>query len=243
MRKIPQSKMKRLKCAQCGAIQRIKPWQARKRRFCNRRCFDQSLWKGGRAESSRRYDAKHPRKRVHRLWKLVCAGCGKTTEKRSPAQHQLPKYCSLKCWGASRRGTQHPNYSGGKGESRKREYSKGEKAFDAAPMIPCGCGCGVLMKTVDRFGHKRRFILGHQRPYIGKRKCSICRCLSLPENQSMCRSCAATTQAIYGAGLTIGALREMGLLIPLFESYAGVRSMRQLANQVKARIKETETHG
>lgn len=41
----------------------------------------------------------------------------------------------------------------------KEKYFK--KVYDEAPFIECGCGCGELIKSKDKYGRDKKFISGH----------------------------------------------------------------------------------
>lgn len=43
--------------------------------------------------------------------------------------------------------------------AKKRSYY--QKLYDEAPMVRCACGCGALIKSMDKYGRKKRFISGH----------------------------------------------------------------------------------
>lgn len=36
-----------------------------------------------------------------------------------------------------------------------------DKVYANAPIEPCACGCGQLLKTKDKYGRDRRFVSGH----------------------------------------------------------------------------------
>lgn len=46
-------------------------------------------------------------------------------------------------------------------ESAKAKHYR--KLYDAAPLIKCKCGCGELIKSMDRYGRKKEYISGHNR--------------------------------------------------------------------------------
>ena len=41
----------------------------------------------------------------------------------------------------------------------KERYYK--KVYDAAPDIECQCGCGILIKSKDKYGRNKSFVNGH----------------------------------------------------------------------------------
>lgn len=41
----------------------------------------------------------------------------------------------------------------------KQRYFK--KVYDNAPMIPCACGCGTMIKSKDKYARDVRFVNGH----------------------------------------------------------------------------------
>lgn len=38
-----------------------------------------------------------------------------------------------------------------------------DKAYAAAPVVKCACGCKTLMKAVDKYARPKQFITGHNR--------------------------------------------------------------------------------
>lgn len=38
-----------------------------------------------------------------------------------------------------------------------------QKCYDNANVIECACGCGTMIKDIDRYGRSKRFISGHNR--------------------------------------------------------------------------------
>jgi hypothetical protein len=43
------------------------------------------------------------------------------------------------------------------------------KVYLSAPLIECACGCGVMIKSKDRFGRNKKYISGHNgRKYADK---------------------------------------------------------------------------
>ena len=36
-----------------------------------------------------------------------------------------------------------------------------DKVYKNAPMVPCACGCGILIKSKDKYGRDKRYISGH----------------------------------------------------------------------------------
>lgn len=36
-----------------------------------------------------------------------------------------------------------------------------QRVYEEAPLVPCACGCGELMKNKDKYGRDKKFINGH----------------------------------------------------------------------------------
>lgn len=52
-------------------------------------------------------------------------------------------------------------------ETSKQRYFK--KKYDAAPLVSCACGCGGLIKSIDKYARPVSYISGHNsRKYEGE---------------------------------------------------------------------------
>lgn len=84
---------KKFICPQCGKIFYRQVTPSYEPKFCSRSCRAESL----------RVEPKE----------FVCLNCGKVFYRKTKLSRPLPKYCSLTCFHARRRGINHPNWQGG----------------------------------------------------------------------------------------------------------------------------------